>query len=307
MNLNKDDVAVLLLLCEIDRIYDVDVLKNTFKSLISRGMDAKLLSSTFDKIKKYCVDDVKENLVSSDGLDKMEKKVIDGVEVVKFEGDSFSLIASFTGTNLSDTSLFPEKIKGKKLLDSWLHTENGLVTISTVLVSSDTSIYPAGAQMWKTLQGHIALIFNNDVEILGMGGSDISASHVRRSKVHAFNYIMSNDFGFSSMEELKKRANKNARENNRLKFDTEVTINRYEEDVRRENSGKRVMPIGIYVIGELTPNVLETAKAFNEYYEKNSLGKFRIIQVNPNVYKGEGRIVYDSEIIKGDERYGKNI
>ena len=306
MNLNKDDVSILLLLCEVERNYDIDVLKNVFKSLISRGMDEHLLAPTFDKIRKYCVEDVKNNLVSSTTLDKMEKKVVDGVEVVSFDGDSFSLITSYTGTNLSDTCVYPERIKGKNLLDSWLHKENGLVTISTALVSSDTSIYPASSRMWRELEGHMALVFDNDVEILGMGGSDISSSHVQRSKVHAFNHIMHNDFGFSSMDELKRRANKNAGENP-LKFDTEVTIGRYIEDIRSENSGKRVMPIGIYVIGEITPEVLETAKVFNEYYEQNGLGKFRIIQVDPKVYRGEGVIVSNSSKKKGDEVNGKNI
>lgn len=236
----------------------------------------------------------------------MEKKVVDGVEVVSFDGDSFSLITSYTGTNLSDTCVYPECIKGKNLLDSWLHKENGLVTISTALVSSDTSIFPASSKMWRELEGHMALVFDNDVEIFGMGGSDISSSHVQRSKVHAFNHIMHNDFGFSSMEELKRRANKNAGENP-LKFDTEVTLGRYIEDIRSENSGKRVMPIGIYVIGEITTEVLETAKVFNEYYERNGLGKFRIIQVDPKVYRGEGVIVSNSSKKKGDEVNGKNF
>ena len=67
------------------------------------------------------------------------------------------------------------------------------------------------------------------------------------------------------------------------------------------------MPIGIYVIGEITPEVLETAKVFNEYYEQNGLGKFRIIQVNPKVYKGEGVIVSTPSKKKGDDANGKNI
>lgn len=307
MNLNKDDVAVLLLLNEISRIRDIEVLKNTFKSLISRKMDSNLLASTFDKIKKYCIEDVKNNLVSLENIEKMEKRVINGIEVVSFEGEPFSMLISVTGTNLSDEDVRSQAITGKKLLNSWLHKEDGLVTISTALVSSDTSIYPADDMMWCDLNGHITLVFDNSVEIVGMGGSDISSSHVHRSKKHAFNYIMNNDFGFSSMDELKKRANKNARENDLPKFNTEVTISRYFEDIRRDNSGKRVMPIGVYVVGDITPEVLETARVFNSYYEQNGLGKFRIIQINPSVYKGEGRIVEDSLKKRGDEVNGKNI
>ena len=307
MGLNKDDVALLLLLNEINHIRDVEVLKNTFKSLISRGMDSRLLSSTFDKIKKYCCDDVKADLLSSSILDSKKSKVIDGIEVVTLEGDSFSTLISVTGTNLSDTDLLPQVVSGEKLLDSWLHREGGLVTISTALVSSDTSIYPADKRMWSDLEGHVVFVFDSDVDIVGMGGSDISSSHVHRSKKHAFNFIMNNDFGFSSMAELKRRANKNARENDLPKFNTEVTVSRFKEDIRKKDSGKRVMPIGVYVIGEITPEAMETAKAFNKYYEEQGLGKFRIIQVNPKVYKGEGRIDKAVSSKKGDDTYGKGF
>ena len=49
------------------------------------------------------------------------------------------------------------------------------------------------------------------------------------------------------------------------------------------------MPVALYVIGDIKEEHIKTAKVFNEYYEKNGLGKFRIIRVDPLVYKGEGR------------------
>ena len=307
MNLNKDDISILLLLNEINHIGDVEVLKNTFKALISRGMDSRLLTSTFDKIKKYCCDDVKADLLSSSKLESKVSKVVDGIDVVTLDGDSFSTLISVTGVNLSDTGLFPTPVLGEDLLNSWLYREGGLVTISTSLVSSDTSIYPASKKMWAGLKGHITFVFDNDVNIVGMGGSDISSSHVSRSKKHAFNFIESNDFGFSPMADLKRRTNKNIRENTLSKFDNEVTISRFKEDIRKEDSGKRVMPIGVYVVGEITPEVIETAKTFNKYYEEHGLGKFRIIQVDPKVYRGEGRIDKSISKSKGEDGYGKGF
>lgn len=307
MNLNKDDVAILLLLHEIEQIRDVEVLKNTFKALVNRELDSKLLASTFDKIKDYYVNDIKSNLLSGDSLDKMDKIVVDGVEVVNFEGEPFSLIMSVTGVNLSGSDM-SRAVFGQTLLDDWLHREGGLTTISTALCSSDTSIYPIPLLMWEELNKHISFVFDTNVDIAGMGGSDISSSHDDKSRKHAFNYIMYNDFGFSTMDDLKRRINKRSKEVEGLtKFSSEITIARFEEDIRRDDSGKRVMPIGLYVIGEITPEVLETAKIFNQYYEKNGLGKFRIIRVNPKVYKGEGRIVCDNSNGKGDDSYGKNI
>lgn len=95
--------------------------------------------------------------------------------------------------------------------------------------------------------------------------------------------MLQSDFGFSSIDDLKKRTNKNSSNTNGShKFNSEITITRFEEDIRKEKSGNRKMPIGIYVVGEITP------KIFNDYYEKNKLGKFRIIQVNPKKYKDGG-------------------
>lgn len=288
MNLNNDDVSLLLLLHEVARIRDIDVLKNTFKALVSREMDVKLSTPTLEKIRNYCINDVKKNLLSNDVIEKMDKKVIDGVEVVNLEGEDFVLITSVTGVNLS-TNLPLNAMFGKKLLYDWLYREGGINTISTALCSSDTSVYPAPITMWKSLDGHISFVFGSDVDIVGMGGSDISSSHVSKSRKHSFNYMLQSDFGFSLMNDLKKRINKNSgNTNGSHKFNSEITIARFEEDIRKEKSGNRKMPIGIYVVGEISPKVLETAKVFNDYYEKNKLGKFRIIQVNPKKYKDGG-------------------
>jgi len=306
MNLNKDDIALLLLLHEISNIKNLDVLKDTFKAIVNKGMSSNLLSSTFDKIKEYFVEDVKEKLISKSIVENMKKELIEGVEVVSFEGDGFSLLTSVTGLNLSNNNSIPTPLCGKELLESWLNTEDGTVTISAGLVSSDTSIYPT--PMWSYLTSFVTFVFDSNVEIVGMGGSDISSSHNPRAKRYAFNYIMDNDFKFSSMEELKNTININNRKNRvNTKFDSEITLARYRDDVRTNSTGNRVMPMGIYVIGEITPEILETAKVFNDYYEKKGLGKFRIIRINPNAYQRGGINSCNSMNKRGDEVNGKVV
>ena len=87
-----------------------------------------------------------------------------------------------------------------------------------------------------------------------------------------------------------------------------ILIAEDEEDIRKLHGGlKRVMPIGMYIVGEITDQHLETAKVFNEYYEKNGLGKFRIIKVNPNFYIKNTIIDKDDSIRKGEENNGKCI
>ncbi|MBE6156644.1 MAG: hypothetical protein E7161_02750 [Firmicutes bacterium] len=46
----------------------------------------------------------------------------------------------------------------------------------------------------------------------------------------------------------------------------------------------RTMPIGIYVIGEISEEEIETARVFKDYYRAYGLGDFRIIKVNPEKY-----------------------
>ena len=111
------------------------------------------------------------------------------------------------------------------------------------------------------------------------------------------------------MNELKKRIKRNAINNfnkNGAKFDSEITITRREEDIRKDNGGsKRTMPIAMYVVGEIKPKHLEIAKIFNAYYEKNNLGKFRIIKVNPSCYMKRG----SNDVLqkKGDDIHGRGI
>lgn len=292
MGLSKDEVSILLLLHEVNKIYDLNVLKNTFEALVNRNLDSVLFMNTFNKIKDYYIDDVKKGLLSQDKINSLPKETVDGVEVINFDGDDFTLICSVNGLDLSDCNSFGTVRIGKDLLSDWINRENGFNIISTALVSSDTEIYPVDKKIFDQLDSNMIFVFDSDIDIIGMGGSDISSEHRKRSKVHFFEYIGvgDHDNGFSTMAELKDRINENRNKSNQAsKFNSEITIARKEEDVRKENSGARVMPVALYVIGDIKEEHIKTAKIFNEYYEANGLGKFRIIRVDPLIYKGEGR------------------
>lgn len=288
MNLNEDEVAMLLLIHEIKRENNLDVLKNVFESLANRNLDVTLFSNTFEKIKSYYIENVKNGLLSNSKLETMPKTNIEGVDVVTYNGEEFTLICSMLGLDLSENNSFGRIRYGKDLLDDWLTRENGVNIISTAIASSETSIYPVKKIIWDDFKENIVFVFGNEIDIVGMGGTDISSEHQKRSPRHYFEFIKAPGFdhGFSTMSELKERINRNKeKDKKRKKFDSEITITRKEEDVRKKEGGlKRTMPIGMYVIGEITQEHIETAKVFNEYYEQNGLGKFRIIQVNPNSY-----------------------
>ena len=311
IGLNKDEVSMLLLLHEIQRIQNINVLKDVYTSLINRNLGSILFENTFNKIKNYYTEDIKAGLLSTQTLEAMPRHNLAGVDVVPFNGNEFTLICSTTELNMSEEyNMNPAKV-GAELLNDWVTREEGVNTISTALVSSDTSIYPANNNMWREISENIIFVFGNESDIIGVGAADISSEHNKRSKTHTFGFIgaADRDTAFSTMSELKERINRNKR--NQLqddKFDSEITITRKEEDIRKTGGGfKRTMPIAMYVVGEITPKHLETAKIFNSYYEQNGLGKFRIIQVDPRHYKGEG-IIVDSEYKEREgENNGRNI
>ena len=61
---------------------------------------------TFDKIRDYYIEDVKNNLLSKEKIESMPKSIVDGVEVIDFNGVDFSLICSVQGLNLSNPNMF---------------------------------------------------------------------------------------------------------------------------------------------------------------------------------------------------------
>lgn len=293
IGLTKDNISLLLLLNKILlEIRDKEILRDTFKAIVVNNLDYGIARETVEKIQKYCIESMKKDILSKEKLDKLDVVEKDGIEIIKFDSQPFSALISVTGLNISSGRKFIKPPFGKYLLNSWLYMENGYSHISTAFVSSDTSIYPLDPELYERLKGNVAFIFDNDVDIQAMGTSDISSSHNPKS-LHFYNYLTTNnnEIGFLPIKEFKDYLkNKKVEGLLKLKFASEVLISRFKEDIRKSDSGKRVMPIGIYVIGEITEEVLETAKVFNEYYKKNNLGKFRIVQVNPQVYLGRGYI-----------------
>lgn len=285
IGLNNDEVALLLLINQIKSINNEQVLRDVFLAVSnSKELNPLQFKSTFDKISEYYVDKFKGELTDSKALDQMPHTIVDGIPVVTFDGDPFNVLCSITGLDLT-LGLYSGSKNKDDLLTSWLNLENGMSTISCALCSSDINVNPAGIDQ---IIPNITFVFDSDVEVIGMGGSDISSSHTKRQAHHSFEYIGHNKMKYGSMEEVKKDMSDSIKDMNSTglqKFPSEISIQRRNEDIKDEQVLKRRMPIGIYVLGELTEEHLKVAKMFKEYYKKENLGEFRIIKVNPEKYK----------------------
>lgn len=285
VGLTKEEVAVLLLLTEINKMTDVNELRETFESILTNQLDARSCHKIMDKLRNYFTQNIKKNITGIETLDEMKKKTKNDVEIVKYEGEDFRFLVSYMGVNLSsEGEYYRTKIFGKNLLDLWLYHEDGYNYISTSLVSSKTSIYPLSEESQESFEGHIIFAFGQDVDIIGMGPTDILASHWKKNGIHTFNNVNDENhtLQFTTMDNFEKQINSRTEDDH--KFANEVTTTRYKEDIRKDDAFTRVMPIGIYVVGNITKEQMETARVFNEYYKAHGLGKFRIIQINPKKY-----------------------
>jgi len=291
MNLNSDEVALLLLLHQVETTYNMEVLKDTFTAITNSALSPVMFQSTFDKIRDYYTEAFKSNLTSIEKINEMEKDYIDDTPVVSFEGEPFNIICSMIGLNLSQSYGVRKSIYGAELLNDWLNREKGSSSISTTLCSSDVSIYPGGLDLGGN---DIVFAFNNDIDIIAMGGSDISYTHSNNSKRHSFQYIGSNKMRFASMDEIKSDMVGSIIADD-AKFPSEIVATRKEEDIRKVSGiQKRTMPIGLYIVGEPTEEMIETAKAFNEYYKNNNMGEFLIIKIDPQKYPSVPTMFYKS-------------
>ena len=304
IGLTKEEVGVLLTLSEIKKIDDIQVLRDTFSAVLDKNLDFRSCRNIQKKIRTYFTNDVKSKLTNSKDLDRMEKIEKDGIEVVQLTGEPFRFIISHIGYDLNDhyvNGSFYGQLYGEHLLNNWLYREElSKNYISTSLVSSNTSISSIPDNIKIDMGDDISFIFDNDVDIVGMGTTDIATDSKRSQHLFRFFDTDSNNFEYATMERLEAAVNS---QKDNGKFRNEIALARYKEDIRRSDSNERVMPIGMYVIGEISPKQLETAKAFDEYYKEHNLGRFKIIQVDPKVYLGKGRIEPDrSEIDKNENR-----
>jgi len=284
MGLNSDEVALLLLLNQVNDIRDPQVLNDVFLAVSnSKELDPTKFNSTFDKIQDYYVERFREGLTNSEQLDQMPRAMVDGIPVISFEGEQFDLLCSVTGIGMSVGTC---RWSGETLLNNWLNLEDGVSSISCTLCSSDICPNPTGL---GEINHNITFVFDDDIDIIGMGGTDISSGHSSRDPHHRFECIGYNGMKFAAIDEIKQDTVDNIREmsrNGMHKFPNEVSVRRKEEDIRTiEGTQKRKMPIGLYVVGEITEEVLETARVFSDYYRENNLGEFRIIRVNPEKYR----------------------
>ena len=292
MGLNDDEIALLLLINQISGINNEQVLKDVFVAISTcKELNPLQFKSTFDKISVYYVEKFKSELTDSENLRQMPQTIVDGVPIVTFDGEPFNMLCSITGLNLT-LSQYCDFENKDDLLTSWLNLENGSSTISCTLCCSDINVNPAGIY---EVMPEITLVFDTDVEVVGMGGSDISASHVKRQARHGFEYIGHNKMKYGTMPEIKKDMVETMVEMSSTgldKFPSEVNIKRREEDINSPQALRRRMPIGMYVLGEITEDHIRVAKMFSDYYKKENLGEFMIIKVNPEKYKSTIRYHY---------------
>ena len=206
---------------------------------------------------------------------------VNGINVVDFQGESYNILCSVMGLNLKQRTE-RKKVYGEDLLYDWLNREHSINTISTYLQTSDISVYPMELDLYNSLENKPNIFaFDSNVDVIALGGSDISTASTGSSI--GFGFISDTKIGFSDMDELKEKSIESMTDTPG-KFKSEVAIKRKNDKFYTKDFNKRVMPIGIYVIGEITKEELETAKVFKEYYRKNNLGDFKIIRVDPLKY-----------------------
>lgn len=282
IGLNSKEVALLLLLYEILHYFDGNnkkALDNVMNFLLyESSLEPYIFISVFNKIKNYYIKEFKGSLTI---VENMPTTQVEGINVVNLQGEPYNLLCSVIGLNLK-TESERKKIYGKELLYDWLNREHSHNTISTYLQTSDISVYPMELDIYNSLPDKpIIFAFDSNVDVIAMGGSDISTATDGYSI--GFGFIQDTKIGFSDMEQLKENIVKSL-EDTPGKFKSEIAIKRANDKLYTKNFNKRVMPIGIYVIGEITNEELETAKIFQEYYRKNNLGDFKIIRVDSLKY-----------------------
>lgn len=290
IGLNDDEVALLLLMNQIQHIGNPQVLKDVFLSLCNaKELNPINFRPTFDKISDYYIDKFKSELTDSEKLAHMQATTIEGIPVITFDGDPFNMLCSVSGLYMSinRTAVGKTQECTDDLLSEWLNLENGSSTISCMLCCSDITL---NSEVVELMKEHITLVFDSNVEVVGMGGSDIASSHRRRNPVHGFEFIGHNKMRYATMEGIKQDMTNSISEMNRTgmqKFPSEISVHRREEDIRKvDKTPARLMPIGMYVLGDITEEHLKVAKTFAEYYKKENIGEFRIIRVDPEKYRG---------------------
>jgi len=288
LNLSEDEIGVLSLLVMIDDFKFS--LESHGKTIMDTLITYEYLNpvnfgNLLNKIRIYFTNKLKKEITSSEDIDKMKSSEIEGISVVMYDGEEFNLLVSLTEINLGVNKYERVLQNGSELLHSWLSMENGSSTISTTIVSSDINTVPPMAEVYTE---NAIFVFDSNVNILAYGGSDIGASHSIKQAAHSFDFVDIDFLCFSDMEQLKANEAMSLEYNswcNSHKFPSEVTILRQEENIQAISSNpKKVMPIGMYVTGEITRRILDIAKVFNEYYRKHNLGEFKIIKINLEKY-----------------------
>ncbi|MBE6156643.1 MAG: hypothetical protein E7161_02745 [Firmicutes bacterium] len=202
IGLSEDEKALLLLFYKLKSCdYSPSVYIEILNIILSyEHLNPKTFKKVFDKIKNYYTQAFKGQLSGSKDLDKLKKYEIDGITVVEYNGEPFNHLCSVNTLDIGIHVKNSPPLFGKNLLYSWLHREEeASTTISTTIYASDIDFVPSAL-----CKGHIKFIFDNNVDIIAYGGSDIAAGHRPREPYHCFDFSLDTDLQFSSIVECKK-------------------------------------------------------------------------------------------------------
>ncbi len=266
---NDTEIKCLKLLLMIDKIDDVETLKDLYKelkkndSIIINPIDFKDIR---EKIPQIYANDIIKNLFNPDDVKSTTNGVIVNepidykgkkIKVVTLNGEKFNLLVHCKiGGGFSGK--FNELANGD-IYDSFIYGEKGTNTISCSTIS-DINCF----SFFKN--DNIFLGFNNidSDDILAIGPNDIGTS----SNIRSLNPQNSAKFSFLKDLNMKNANGYTQSENgNFTGVHNEVLLSRRHHDTRKikedDKTGGRIMPSCVVAIDKIQPLTAEIAAQFD--------------------------------------------
>ena len=282
---NDTEIKCLKLLLMIDKIDDVETLKDLYKelkkndSIIINPIDFKDIR---EKIPQIYANDIVKNLFNPDDVKSTTNGVIVNepidykgkkIKVVTLNGEKFNLLvhAKTLGSatfNLTDRTL----VDRMSIYNSFINGEEGMSTISCSTISNENYFHHNANQ--------ILLGFNNiDAEdILAMGAFDINTSHNMRSlnPTSEANFDFLQNLNRKVANRFVEKQSTDAHGNPYTYFAApyaargrynEVVLSRRHHDTRKikedDKTGGRIMPSCVVAIDKIQPLTAEIAAQFD--------------------------------------------
>ncbi len=282
---NDTEIKCLKLLLMIDKIDDVETLKDLYKelkkndSIIINPIDFKDIR---EKIPQIYANDIVKNLFNPDDVKSTTNGVIVNepidykgkkIKVVTLNGEKFNLLvhAKTLGSatfNLTDRTL----VDRMSIYNSFINGEEGMSTISCSTISNENYFHHNANQ--------ILLGFNNiDAEdILAMGAFDINTSHNMRSlnPTSEANFDFLQNLNRKVANRFVEKQSTDAHGNPYTYFAApyaargrynEVVLSRRHHDTRKikedDKTGGRIMPSCVVAIDKIQPLTAELAAQFD--------------------------------------------